>query len=487
MNVSRFVISGTQSGCGKTTVATGVIAALGERLRVQPFKCGPDYIDASYHARAAGRPSRNLDTWMVPEPSVLRLFDRACAGADVAVIEGVMGLFDGRTGEGEVGSTARVAKLLQAPVVLVVDASHVARSAAALVLGFKAFDPRLRLAGVILNRIAGERHYQAVAGPIEAEAGVPVLGYLPRRPELELPERYLGLIPTVEGSVTAERFDRLREATRESIDLARLEAIAASAPPLAPTGSGDRAEGPLFPAEPVAARARIAVARDAAFSFYYEDNLELLRAWGAEIVELSPLTDATLPAGTSAIYLGGGFPELYAGALAANRPLLASLRAAAASGMPVYAECGGLMYAGEALTDADGRPHKMLGLIPARSIIQGGRLTLGYRELRARVPSCVLEAGATVRAHEFHYSRLQADPDHATAAYTCEPDGRPEGYACGSLLASYMHLHFAARPTIAPRFVAAAAAWSKADQMRSRLRGRSLAPARRNPERSDPA
>jgi cobyrinic acid a,c-diamide synthase len=480
MIIPRLVIAGTQSGCGKTTVATGVIAALAERRRVQPFKCGPDYIDPTYHTRAAGRPSRNLDSWMVPERSVLELFGRSCAGAGIAVIEGVMGLFDGRTGEGDAGSTAQIAKLLQAPVVLVVDAARVARSAAATIHGFRTFDPQLSVAGVILNRVAGERHYRAVAEPIEAEAGVPVLGYLPRRPDLELPERYLGLVPTVEGSLVDACFDHLRAACRETIDLARLEAISDSAPDLSRTAP-DAVDEPLFPPEPTPPFVRIAVARDAAFSFYYEDNLDLLRAWGAEIIEFSPLVDAALPAGGSAVYLGGGFPELYASELASNPSMLHSLRDAAGKGMPVYAECGGLMYAGETLTDADGRMHKLLGLVPARTTIRDGRLALGYRELRARVESAVLEAGASVRAHEFHYSRLESDPDAATAAYTCEPDGRIDGYACGSVLASYMHLHFAARPTIAPRFVAAAAAWSEARQVRTVAQGKKLRTDAENP------
>jgi cobyrinic acid a,c-diamide synthase len=486
MCIGRIVIAGTQSGSGKTTVATGVIAALSARLRVQPFKCGPDYIDPTYHTHAAGRPSRNLDTWMVPEVRVRELYERACHGSDAAVIEGVMGLFDGRTGGRDAGSTAQVAKLLHAPVVLVVDAARVARSAAALVHGFNTFDPELNLEGVILNRVAGERHYKAVAEPIESEAGVPVLGYLPRSAELELPERYLGLVPTAEGAVAGEYFERLRRVCEQTIDLARLETIAMGAPRLPswqptdaragphpnplPPGEGTEgihavrpevasAGGLLFPERSIAPSVRVAVGRDAAFSFYYEDNLDLLRAWGAELVEFSPLMDDTLPERTSAVYIGGGFPELYAAELATNRGMLESLREAAARGMPIYAECGGLMYAGEELIDRDGHSHQMLGLVPARSEMRDGRLSLGYRELRAAGDSCVLGAGATVRAHEFHYSRLQVEPDQAHAAYSVAPDGRFEGFRRGSVLASYMHLHFGSSRGIAPRFVQFARAW----------------------------
>ncbi len=459
-SIPRIIIAAPHSSAGETTVATGVIAALAARRRVQPFKCGPDYIDPTYHSHAAGRPSRNLDTWMLPEPAVLELFGRATIDADIAVIEGVMGLFDGRTGEREAGSTAQLAKLLKAPVILVIDASHVARSAAAMVFGFAHFDPDLCLAGVILNRIASRGHYDAVAPPIEAETGVPVLGYLRRDDELELPERYLGLIPTVEGSTAAIYFDRLRLACLETVDFARIEAIACSAPdldlvPACPS---------LFPADRVPSCSRIAVARDAAFSFYYEDNLELLRAWGAEIDEFSPLESRSLPAETSAVYIGGGFPELFARDLAENKPLRRSIRAAASRGMPVYAECGGLMYAGERLTDADEREYKMLGLVPARSSLAKGRLTLGYHELRALRRSPVLDQGQNVRAHQFHYSTLESWPSHGDAVYDVDHGARLEGFRRGSVTATYMHLHFGSTPSIAPRFVQTSADWASGEE-----------------------
>lgn len=448
--MKRIVIAGVSSGAGKTTIATGIMAALSARGRVQAFKAGPDYIDPTYHTHVTGRPSRNLDTWMVPSTTVRQLFQRAAADTDIAVIEGVMGLYDGRTGEDEAGSTASLAKLLAAPVVLVVDAGKMARSAAAIVLGFRLLDPGVNLAAVILNRIAGPRHYEAVADPIEREAGVPVIGALARDGELTLPERYLGLIPTVEGSVADDYFDRVRAVCERSIDLERLQRIAASAPPLA-VEHGDG----LFPPEPLSGVARIAVARDRAFSFYYEDNLDLLRAQGAELVEFSPLADPALPAGTDGVYIGGGFPELFAAELSVNQPLHASLRAAAAAGTPVYAECGGLMYLGQELRDRDGRRFPMVGLIPGRSSMHGGRLTLGYRELTALRDSPVRRAGERVRAHEFHWSLSDGDrPEMAAYAVDGTPERR-EGCVNGSVLASYMHLHFGADPGIAPRFVEA--------------------------------
>jgi cobyrinic acid a,c-diamide synthase len=455
VDIPRLVVAAPHSGAGKTTVTTGLIAALSGRMPVQAFKCGPDYIDPTYHARAAGRPSRNLDTWLLPDAAVIELFERACSGADIAIIEGVMGLFDGKTGSDDSGSTAHLAKLLRAPVVLVLDASAMARSAAALVHGFHSFDPDLRLAGVIVNRVAGEGHYRIVADAIERETGVEVLGYQRRDSSLAIPERYLGLIPSVEGPVAPDHFDRLRAAVEETIDVGRLERIATSAPalPAAPANSS------LFPGERIAMHVCISVARDAAFSFYYEDNLDLLRAWGADIAEFSPLDDEDLPTNTGGIYIGGGFPELYAAQLSINSPMLEAIRSAAAAGMPVYAECGGLMYAGEQLEDNNGRRHHMLGIVPARTVMSGERLTLGYREIRALANSPILEAGERTRAHEFHYSRLQGAPLPQEAAYSIDAEERLDGYRSDSVLASYMHVHFGGSRTIAPRFVAAAKAW----------------------------
>jgi cobyrinic acid a,c-diamide synthase len=450
LGLNRIVIAGIQSGSGKTTVATGIMAALASSRTVQPFKAGPDYIDPSYHSRACGRPSRNLDTWMVGPEALLELFAAGCHGANIAVAEGVMGLFDGRTGGGEAGSTAQLAKLLGAPVVLVVDAAHIARSAAAIVRGFNTFDPALRLAGVILNRIAGQRHFDAVAEPIEREAGVPVLGFLPRQDDLALPERYLGLVPTVEGSVADGYFESLRAACEQHIDLSRIERIAADVPALP---RGHASQPSVFPEQSVSPCTRIAVARDAAFNFYYEDNLDLLRAWGAEICDFSPLSDSSLPAGCDAVYIGGGFPELFASELAANQPMLMDLQRAAAGGTPVYGECGGLMYLGEQLTDGQGARHEMAGLVPVQSSMYGGRLSLGYRELCALKASAVLPAGAIVRGHEFHWSRCDEEPPIDEAAYLVDGGDRREGYSRGSVVASYMHLHFGSSAAIAPRFV----------------------------------
>ncbi|HZR00346.1 MAG TPA: cobyrinate a,c-diamide synthase [Chloroflexota bacterium] len=449
--MARVVIAGVASGVGKTTLAAGIVAALRRRgLRVQPFKVGPDYIDPSYLGRAAGAPARNLDGWLVPPNALRTLFARAAAAADVAVIEGVMGLYDGRADTGE-GSTAELARLLGAPVVVVVDVGKMSRTAAAVVLGCQRFEPDVRLGGVLLNRVGSTRHLAWTSGPIAAATGLPTLGHMPKRAELALPERYLGLVPTAEGSVDDGFFERLADQVEATVDLDGLVALARAAPPLARGGGGE-----LFPRTPRAARVRIAVARDAAFNFYYEDNLDLLRAWGAELVPFSPLADAALPPGVGGVYIGGGFPELYARELAANEAARADLRRAADAGVVVYGECGGLMYLSEGIVDRDAARHPMVGLIPGWSTLERGRLTVGYRTATARRDSFLLRAGERVRAHEFHWSGLVGGPP-PDAAYQLDETGAVEGYARGNVLASYLHVHFGSDPRLAPRFVEACA------------------------------
>jgi cobyrinic acid a,c-diamide synthase len=446
-----LVIAGTHSGVGKTTVAASVLAALRRRgLRVQAFKAGPDYIDPSYLSRAAGSPCRNLDTWLLPPDAIGELVARRAPHCDIGIIEGVMGLFDGRSGEDEAGSAAHLAKLLGAPVILVVDAYAMARSAAAMVLGYQRFDPELPLAGVILNRVAGQAHYEMAAGPIKQATSLPVLGYLPRDEALRLPERHLGLIPMVEGPAGDEFFQRLAETVERQIDLDLLLRL----------GSTFQWRGArrLFPAKPLPPRARIAVATDRAFSFYYQDSLDLLEAWGAEIAPFSPLADPALPPGTDAVYIGGGFPELYARELAQNEGMKRSLQEAARRGKPIYGECGGLMYLGETLGDPLGCTYPMAGLVPLSSTMGGRRLTLGYREARLLHDSPFLPAGETVRGHEFHWSELSEPPPRSKAAYLLPDKGdRPEGYAEGSVFASYLHVHLASDPRLAPNFMATAA------------------------------
>lgn len=453
MTARRLVLAGVTSSVGKTTLACGLLAAYRRRgWRVQPFKCGPDYIDPSHHSRAAGLASRNLDSVLLPSATMRALFARTSQRADLALVEGVMGLFDGRNGREEEGSTAHVAKLIEAPVVIVIDAAKTSRTAGAIALGCLRFDPALNIAGFILNRVGSETHARWAREAVESATGLPVFGAFPRTPDLTLPERHLGLVPTGEAAPDEEFFERLALATEQHLDLERLWAVADS-PPL-PAGD-------LFPTDPVTPPVRIALARDAAFNFYYEDSLDLLRAWGAELVPFSPLADEMLPEGSSGIYIGGGFPELFARELAENTGMHRSLRRAADAGLPVYGECGGLMYLGEALTDFTGTCHRMAGVIPFSSHMQRRRVTLGYRTATARRPSILLDAGEQVMGHEFHYSEPASLVPAEMAAYQlAEKDGALEGYSSSNVLASYVHLHFATRPDLARRFIEACSQWS---------------------------
>ena len=463
------VIAAPASGSGKTTVVTGLLRALRRRgLVVQPFKAGPDYIDPSYHTCAAGRSSRNLDTWMVPAANLDALYRRVTDEVDFAVIEGVMGLFDGRGG-GEEGSTAHLAKLLGVPVVVVIDVGKVSRTAGAIALGCQQFDPAVNVAGFILNRVASDNHRRWVSEAIEGATGLPVLGWLPKRDDLALPERHLGLIPTDERRIDEEFFDQLADQVEQSIDLDRVLALPRSH---AVTNNAEtrqrQTEGtPLFPPTLLPPRVSIGIAQDEAFNFYYPDNLDLLHAWGARLVPFSPLHDRRLPEGIAALYIGGGFPELFAKDLAANQSVHAEIRQAAAAEMPIYVECGGLMYLSEGIVDFNGEPHRMVGLVPAWSTMvgRGGPRTaptLGYRELRARTDTPILRRGETARGHEFHWSVLEValPADHAAYDVVAAPVPR-EGFARGNLLASYCHLHFGSNPRLAPNFIEAAAVWRR--------------------------
>ncbi len=448
----RLVLGGAWSGVGKTTLATGLMAALRARgLAVQPFKVGPDYIDPSYHTLACGRPSRNLDTWMVPPEAALELFHRACAGAELAVVEGVMGLFDGHSGLDDTGSTAHVARLLEAPVVLVLDVGKTCRSAAAMALGYSRLDPRVKVAGVILNQIASQKHYQWTREAVEGETGIPILGYLPKDAALHIPERHLGLVPTAERGRLEEFVARLRVVIEEHLDVEQVLEVARSAGPLS-------VPVPLvFPPEPLPVRATLAVARDEAFSFYYQDNLDLLEAYGARLVPFSPLNDAELPREAGGIYLGGGFPEVYASTLSANSSMLQSIREAARRGLPIYGECGGLMYLSEGITDFEGQRFPMVGLVPRWSVMQRKRVILGYVEVETPRRSFLAPAGARMRGHVFHWSEIEPFPPEASAFHTVDPEPRWDGYLKDNILASYVHLHFGAAPELARNLVEACA------------------------------
>ena len=452
LSVPRIVVAAPRSGEGKTTVALGLMAALRRRgLRVQGYKVGPDYLDTGYQQYAAGAPGRNLDLFMMGEDAVLAAV--AGADADVAVIEGVMGLFDGHRDGVTPTSTADVAARLRAPVVLVLDAARMAASAGAVALGFRSFDPAVDVTGILLNRWNPSRSKVAVEAALE-RAGVPPLGYLPVAGDLELPSRHLGLVVADElGAEVAGVMDRLGEWVEEHADVDRLLELARSAPQVDVPGRPARGVPAAGAAGP-----RIAVAWDAAFAFYYADNLELLRSRGAELVFFSPLEAAELPV-CDGLYLGGGYPELHAAGLSANEPFRRSLAAAIRGGLPTYAECGGLLYLCESLADLDSRTWPLVGAVPGRAAMHERLQGMGYREGVLDADSLLGPAGAGVRGHEFHYSSCEIDragspgagPDTAAApaghpAYLV--DGAPEGYAAGDLFASYVHLHFAGYPAL---------------------------------------
>ena len=445
------MIAGAHSGAGKTSVTAGLIGALVSRgLRVQPFKVGPDYIDPTYLTCAAGRPCRNLDSWMVPGAALRELYGRASADADIAVVEGVMGLFDGHPRFAGAGSSAEIAKTLGLPVVLVVDVSHMAQSAAAVAHGYASLDADLRVVGMIANNVGSPGHARLVVDAVEHLAGLPVLGSLARREDLVLPERHLGLIPTDEGRVVDGFFARLTEHVGAGVDLAAVLRLAESAQPMAVEPSG------LWPGERQPPRVNVAVARDEVFCFYYQDNLDLLAAHGARLLPFSPLHDRAVPEEADGLYLGGGFPELFAEQLAANRSMIESIRRVDAQGLPIYAECGGLMYLCQSLADPEGRRHELVGLLPARAVLRGKRVVVAYAEVRACRQNPLLAAGDAARGHEFHWSSLEEHFPAEQSAYEME-DGRAEGYQRDNLLASYVHLHFASNPRLAPNFVAACA------------------------------
>lgn len=464
--VARLVVAAPSSGSGKTTVATGLMAAFtAAGLAVSPHKVGPDYIDPGYHALATGRPGRNLDAYMCGPGLVGPLFAHGSAGCDLAVVEGVMGLYDGAAGQGEVGSTAQVSKLLRAPVVLVVDASSQSRSVAALVHGFASWDPEVRIGGVILNKVGSDRHEELLREALDG-SGVPVLGALRRERQVRTPSRHLGLVPVVERQAEAvDAVSALAEQVRRGCDLEGLLALARSAPELgaeawdpgvavagAPgsgvAGAGAWAAAPGTAREQGAASGvRVAVASGAAFSFSYAEHSELLSAAGAEVVPFDPLRDEKLPEGTRGLVVGGGFPEVYAPELSANAPLREAVAALARTGAPVAAECAGLLYLCGSL---DGQP--MCGVIDAEARMSE-KLTLGYREAVAVSDSALLAAGSRVRGHEFHRTVVEPGAGAAPAWGMHLPERRVEGFVQGGVHASYLHTHWAASPDVARRFV----------------------------------
>ncbi|MEV0119947.1 cobyrinate a,c-diamide synthase [Streptomyces sp. NPDC050703] len=454
--VARLVIAAPSSGSGKTTVATGLMAAFaGAGLAVSPHKVGPDYIDPGYHALATGRPGRNLDAYLCGPDLVAPLFAHGAAGCDLAVVEGVMGMYDGAAGQGELASTAHVAKLLRAPVVLVVDASSQSRSVAALVHGFASWDPGVRVAGVILNKVGSDRHEALLREALD-ESGVPVLGVLRRAARVNTPSRHLGLVPVAERRAEAvDSVAALASQVRDGCDLDALFALARSAGPLpgeawepaSALGASPASPRPSSNAGRALSRPVVAVAGGAAFTFSYAEHAELLRAAGAEVVTFDPLRDERLPEGTAGLVIGGGFPEVYAPQLSANERLREAVAELALSGAPVAAECAGLLYLTREL---DGEP--MCGVLDAKARMSE-RLTLGYREAVAVSDGVIAAAGTRMRGHEFHRTAVEPGAGASPAWGLHAPKRRVEGFVQGNVHASYLHTHWASEPGVARRFV----------------------------------
>ena len=448
--LSAFLIAAPHSGSGKTTVSLALMAALkARRLRVQAFKVGPDYIDPAHHAVLTGRPSHNLDTWMLAAEANRRIFEAATCDADVTITEGVMGLFDGVDGRRPEGSSAHLARLLGLPVVLVVDARSMARSAAALVFGFTRFEPELRFAGVIWNRVGSPSHRRILDEALDAARLPPSLGAIPRDEGATLPERHLGLVTPEDVNLDEGFAEKLSRLAEDHVDLdALLAATTLPQIPSAPStgGTEDRSRG--------AGRLPLAVARDAAFCFYYEENLKILERAGAEVVLFRPVEGDGIPPGVRGLYLGGGYPEVHAERLARNEAFRAAVRDLHERKVPIYAECGGFMALCREVEDLDGRRHPMAGIYPTVARISDRGFRLGYRQVEVRgLPDM---GGLVARGHEFHYSSIDPMPEDVPRAYAvCNARGEAlpaEGYLSGRTLGGYIHLHFASNPELPRRF-----------------------------------
>ncbi|WP_026674989.1 cobyrinate a,c-diamide synthase [Alkalihalobacterium bogoriense] len=444
----RIVIAGTNSGVGKTTLTLGIMAALRQRgLVVQGFKCGPDYIDPSYHTAVTGRHSRNVDSWMLEHDVVKEVFSSASQDADISIIEGVMGFYDGKSPESNIGSTAEISQLLEAPVLLIVNISSMARSAAAIVKGFQMLDESITIAGVIVNQAGSKGHYELCKKAIEKECGVKVLGYLVKGDTPKIPSRYLGLIPAIERGELDGLFTELGEKVAERIDLDAVVHISEQVQEI-------KYEPVLFSDESVKPTVKIAVAHDAAFNFYYEENLHLLRQAGAELVYFSPLAGETLPKQVDGLYIGGGFPEEFAKELSEHSELQNDIRAVARE-LPIFAECGGYMFLTERIITTDGQCYPMVGVIQGEVTMQSKLAALGYREVTSLHDNIILQAGEKAKGHEFHYSTIACANENKEKAYhvkALRKDGE-EGYCSENIVAGYTHLHFGSNPNIAKRFV----------------------------------
>lgn len=451
-DIPRVVIGAVSSGSGKTTIVTGILSALRQRgLNVQSYKIGPDYIDPGYHKLASGNPAHNLDSWLMPQEKLKEVFCRTAEDADIAIIEGVMGLYDG--GRKGVSSTAEIAKLLDAPVILVIDAKSMGASAAAIALGFKMYDPEVKLAGVILNRLGSQTHKTMIENALK-NIGIDVFGAVRRDDSLVMPERHLGLLP-VEENEEQEIVDKIGEAVGNQVDLDEIMKLAETQFSIDIDEIEEDNENEDIPQKKI----KIAVAKDDAFSFYYPESIRMLEKCGAEIVNFSPLKDKKLPK-CDGVILGGGFPEMFAKELQANVSMHKSLRKAARKGKPVYAECGGFMYLTEGVVDFEGKFHEMCGIIPCKVQMNNKLQMVGYVEAKTEIDTVLGCKGTKIKGHEFHFSSEileEMDMQGFTRAFTFTRMRNNTTYLAGltrdNILGSYLHLHFLGCPEVAQYFV----------------------------------
>lgn len=454
MEIPRIVIAGTGSGCGKTTIATGVMSVLTRRgLKVQPYKIGPDFLDPMFHRFVTGRYSRNLDGWLLDAEILRYLFLNNVKDADIAVIEGVMGFYDGWGGTSVAASTAQVARIVKSPVLLIVNGAGMSLSIAALIRGYQEFIPENGIEAVILNNIKNERHFLLLKKIIEEHNRIKVIGYLPPLPEISLPSRHLGLVSLDEQEDLSGKMDLCAQAMEQTIDFGILVSIARQAVDLQ---ADFRSPAPQSPS------VKIGIARDRAFNFYYQDNLDLLEQLGAELVFFSPLHDASLPADLAGLYLGGGYPEVFLRQLRDNGSMRAAIKAVIEDGIPAYAECGGMMYLGDAIIDHQGGCYEMCGIFPAIYEMTTTLQQFGYVALTMTAANLLGETGAVIKAHEFHYSVQQLKNSRREVNYCYQvskrqPDGQETVWRGGlqyqNTLAGYPHLHFWSNPQFAGTFL----------------------------------
>lgn len=454
-SIKRVMIAGTHSGVGKTTVTLGISAMLKKRgYRVQGFKSGPDYIDIGHHSEVTGNQSRNLDTWMMDNEVCKELFYRSAIKADISIIEGVMGLYDGRLGEKLKGSSAYLADVLNTPVILVMDVKGMAQSAGAVALGFKQYDSKTRICGIILNRIGSQRHFDFIKSAIETVVNIPVIGYLARNQDYGIGERHLGLIPSAENKNSSEFYNKLGELMESTVDVNKIIGIAGA------VGEFPHFNKSVFCIDKNVKQGsvkkcsvKIGVALDEAFHFYYQDNLDLLESSGAELIYFSPLKDAELPGGINGLYIGGGFPEFFGPELEANENMRLAIYKAAMDGVVIYAECGGMMYLLDKLVNCDGNSFKMCGVFSAISRMEKKRQGLGYIMVNAQEDTIICKKGEVFKAHEFHWSSIITNNNDLSFAYSVSKGDNNkikfDGFFSENVLASYVHIHFGSNPMLA--------------------------------------